>query len=513
MRVVPARVVAAVLLACGCSPSSTDSDAQAPLDSAGVDAPSDASAEADANHCADGVKNGDETDVDCGGTTCAKCKDGSACVLAADCSSATCSAGTCGRRAWSAESNGNNIAVPGNQTWVDTAGLALQPVLYAQSLVFLRWTGTLRWAGGGNGLCHVGQRFLVDGVPTGDATWGDSIMVQNGATRWHENFTTELVVPLGPGLHTISAQMTNAQNFGTCYLDGDSGTAYDRSRIAVSAHDPKSAWYVESTGETGPLGPGPFTDIPGVSASLTLSAKRHVQASLTGSQLVAGTGEGHCAYRLVIDGTPLGDPAHGQAIVVGDVAAGWWAPVSLKYGLDMDAGAHTISAQVSNSSPQGGTCNAGTGNQQYARFRLFVTSSPVGGPDVSVESTGAAQILGSTSAWTAVGGLNATFSVTAPTQVQLEMAATEQTISGSGHCAWRFVIDGSPFGDLTHGQAINVGSSTTWWTETSLLWGQSFDAGSHTVSVEVRNSSTTGDCGTNGGAAPYGRARLLVRAP
>ncbi|HSQ66791.1 MAG TPA: hypothetical protein VLM85_26410 [Polyangiaceae bacterium] len=513
MRVVLARLVAALVVAGGCAQSETGPDAQAPFDGGALDAPSDATVETDGTSCSDGVKDGAETDVDCGGSACPKCKDGSVCILAADCSSATCAAGTCGRRAWSAESNGSDVAVPGDQAWVDTLGLNLQPVLYAKSLVFLRWTGTLRWGGGGNGLCHVGQRFLIDGVPTGDPTWGDSIMVQNGATRWHENFTTELAVPLGPGLHIISAQMTNANGFGTCNMDGDAGAAYDRSRLAVSAHDPKTAWYVESTGETGPLAPGPFTDIPGVSASMTLPASRHVQASLTGSELVGGTGEGYCAYRLVIDGTPQGDPTQGQAIAVGDVATGWWAPVALKYGVDMIAGSHTISAQVSNSSSQGGTCNAGAGNAAYARFRLFVTSSPIGGPNVSAESTGPAQILGSTSPWTPVAGLSATFSISAPTQVQLEMAATEQTISGSGHCAWRFVIDGQPFGDLNHGQAINVGSSTTWWTETSLLWGQSFDTGPHTVSVDVSNSSNSGDCGTNGDGAPYGRAHLLVRAP
>jgi hypothetical protein len=94
------------------------------------------------------------------------------------------------------------------------------------------------------------------------------------------------------------------------------------------------------------------------------------------------------------------------------------------------------------------------------------------------------------------------------------MAGTEETVSGSGQCSWHFVIDGLPLGDLTYGQAINVGSgATTWWTAMSLLWGQSFDAGSHTVSVEVSNSSNSGNCGTNGDALPYGRARLLVRAP
>ena len=43
----------------------------------------------------DGVKNGDETDVDCGGATAPKCVAGKACVAHEDCTSGACPAGTC----------------------------------------------------------------------------------------------------------------------------------------------------------------------------------------------------------------------------------------------------------------------------------------------------------------------------------------------------------------------------------------------------------------------------------
>lgn len=45
--------------------------------------------------CADGILNGDETDVDCGGSTCAACGDGSSCSAGSDCTSGVCSGGTC----------------------------------------------------------------------------------------------------------------------------------------------------------------------------------------------------------------------------------------------------------------------------------------------------------------------------------------------------------------------------------------------------------------------------------
>lgn len=374
----------------------------------------------------------------------------------------------------------------------------------------MRLSGTSRWVGGGNGLCALGQRFVVDGTPTGEPTWGNAIMVQNGATRIHEAFGTELALPLGAGAHTVSVEIANGNGFGTCNLDGDGGAMYDRSQLLVSAHDPKDAWYAESNADTGPLALGPWTDIPGVSTVFALEASKHVQVSLGGTQYSSGTGVAHCAYRFVVDGAPLGNPSHGQAIAVGDVVSGWWAPVSLKYGLDMAAGPHSITAQISNSGATGGACSAGVGNSPYARFRMFVTSSPKGGLTTTAESFGGAYIFAPNSPWTAIGGLGTTFNVPSAGQVQFELAATLRTTSGLGQCAWRYVLDGVALGDPNFGLAINIGDANSWWTTSSVLWGQAVTAGSHTVSVEGRNYGT-GGCGVNGDGQPYGHARLLVR--
>jgi hypothetical protein len=48
------------------------------------------------NTCTDGLQNGNETDVDCGGGTCGACGDGRGCVVSRDCVSGVCNAGTCG---------------------------------------------------------------------------------------------------------------------------------------------------------------------------------------------------------------------------------------------------------------------------------------------------------------------------------------------------------------------------------------------------------------------------------
>ncbi len=45
--------------------------------------------------CSDKVKNAEETDVDCGGPACVDCQDGKGCLTAADCTSGVCTAGMC----------------------------------------------------------------------------------------------------------------------------------------------------------------------------------------------------------------------------------------------------------------------------------------------------------------------------------------------------------------------------------------------------------------------------------
>jgi hypothetical protein len=45
--------------------------------------------------CIDGVQNGQETDVDCGGPLCGKCENGEGCALGSDCDSGFCDGETC----------------------------------------------------------------------------------------------------------------------------------------------------------------------------------------------------------------------------------------------------------------------------------------------------------------------------------------------------------------------------------------------------------------------------------
>ncbi len=71
----------------------------------------------DPHTCSDGVKNGGESDVDCGGPSCPGCADGLACFIDRDCANRFCKDGVCGRRA-----SCRNGKKDGNETDIDCGG-------------------------------------------------------------------------------------------------------------------------------------------------------------------------------------------------------------------------------------------------------------------------------------------------------------------------------------------------------------------------------------------------------
>lgn len=65
--------------------------------------------------CSDGVKNQDETDVDCGGSACPKCAVSKVCKIAADCSSSVCKSNICQGKSsisWTFPNNSLIISAP-----------------------------------------------------------------------------------------------------------------------------------------------------------------------------------------------------------------------------------------------------------------------------------------------------------------------------------------------------------------------------------------------------------------
>ena len=66
--------------------------------------------------CSDGIQNGSETDVDCGGGTCPTCANGKHCIAGSDCASHVCTGGVC--QAATCSDGVKN----GNETGVDCGG-------------------------------------------------------------------------------------------------------------------------------------------------------------------------------------------------------------------------------------------------------------------------------------------------------------------------------------------------------------------------------------------------------
>jgi len=81
-------------LVCGQDPTCCDPNGAGSWDTTCVSEVASACNEA-CSSCSDGMKNGNETDVDCGGDVCFPCADLKMCLVAADCTSGVCTTGIC----------------------------------------------------------------------------------------------------------------------------------------------------------------------------------------------------------------------------------------------------------------------------------------------------------------------------------------------------------------------------------------------------------------------------------
>jgi hypothetical protein len=93
---------------------------------ADCDDPSCASSTACAPACTDAVQNGDEADVDCGGS-CSACGDGAKCGANGDCDSGLCGAGSCVRRSSCKEILAGGLSIGDGSYGIDPDGAGGEP--------------------------------------------------------------------------------------------------------------------------------------------------------------------------------------------------------------------------------------------------------------------------------------------------------------------------------------------------------------------------------------------------
>jgi hypothetical protein len=111
--------------------------------------------------CTDGVQNGSETDVDCGGGTCATCPNGKMCQVAADCTSSACVNHTCA----APPSECRDGAKDGNETDVDCGGDTCAPCPNGKACLLLT---DCQSANCNNHLCATPAAGCLDNVKDGN---------------------------------------------------------------------------------------------------------------------------------------------------------------------------------------------------------------------------------------------------------------------------------------------------------------------------------------------------------
>lgn len=197
--------------------------------------------------CTDAEKDGSETGIDCGGGSCPACKDGDGCAVSGDCESGVCVGGMCAQNfVWAKRFGDSGVtASTGTDVGVDSLGN-----------VFL--TGGLNGSAdfGGGVLTSVGSLdlFVAKFGPTGNNLWtrqfGD-VSGQSGLA---------LAVDTG-GSVVVSGGFSGTLDFG----NGFSRTSAGLSDAFIVKLDPsgKYLWSV-TTGSAGvDLGKGVSTDSAG----------------------------------------------------------------------------------------------------------------------------------------------------------------------------------------------------------------------------------------------------------
>jgi hypothetical protein len=121
--------------------------------------------------CENAVMDGQETDVDCGGTACGKCRDGKACLAAGDCAGGACIANQCATPAC------NDLAANGDETDIDCGGPVCGRCTIGRHCIAA--TDCV------SGTCNAGTCACPKGM-TGAATAGGSGRLLHRRDRGHE---------------------------------------------------------------------------------------------------------------------------------------------------------------------------------------------------------------------------------------------------------------------------------------------------------------------------------------
>jgi len=99
-----------------------------------------------------------------------------------------------------------NLTISGQDTWFDVPGVILNFTLATNKVIDIRAFGSSYSDG------DIGLRFMVDGIPYGDPTYGDLLIDEYGVYHpWY----LERIVTLQPGNHNVKLQV---KTIGSSYV-------------------------------------------------------------------------------------------------------------------------------------------------------------------------------------------------------------------------------------------------------------------------------------------------------
>jgi hypothetical protein len=115
-------------------------------------------------------------------------------------------------------------------TWVDIPGLSISFTINEDRTIHMSALGSVSQVNGNQASGHCGFRFVVNGTPYGDPTWGDQIVQVYNWTAWH----TERHLPLVAGTHNVKVQQVGWS--GTTAGCTSNTNAYSAARMTLVAY-------------------------------------------------------------------------------------------------------------------------------------------------------------------------------------------------------------------------------------------------------------------------------------
>lgn len=231
-----------------------------------------------------------------------------------------------------------------------------------------------------------------------------------------------------------------------------------------------------------------------------------------------GIGVGNPIYKLHVNGQ-----GHFSRDNVNECCSGGDFTISLA---ENTAGTGKVaSIQFHNSGVSEGYIKLSNGGARRMIFGSYQTTmgieasgNIVGGRTSQMWTTNRTNGVSCDGVWRTIDGLEiVNFNLERSATVQIIANGTQRATGGTCHIGYRKVVDGTAYGDGSHGERINVtNSSDHWWDMWTYASYVNLPAGNHTIAIQARQSSGAANvchiCREAGGPTGYTDCDLVITA-